>query len=463
LRVFEHRGSTEPRGLKAHPSRIIILSFLGAIFVGWILLSLPIASTESPLSLVDSLFTATSATCVTGLIVVDTGSRFTTFGQVVILMLIQLGGLGIMTFSSFFLILLGRGLSIKHRMVMRESFSQFPLKDMFHLVRLVLSFTLITEALGAALLYGRFVRIFPPPQAAYHAVFHAISAFCNAGFSLYETSFFAFQGDLLVNGAMTALIILGGLGFFVLADLNLMERLASFRTARKLSLHTKTVFAVTFTLIVVGTLLVLALEWKNTLAGKPFGAKLLASFFQSVTARTAGFNTLFTNRLNNATLFLLIMLMFIGASPGSTGGGIKTSTFGLLVALMVARFRGRRHVELFHRTVPLDIVAKAISVAVLALATIVIVTMALSVIEGGLVLSQMGRGRFLEFLFETTSAFGTVGLSTGVTPSLSILGKIVVAITIFIGRLGPLTLALAVGQRAGQRRFEYPEENVMVG
>lgn len=463
MRNFQYRSSAEPKKLKAHPSRLIILSFLGAILVGWILLSLPIASTESPLSLVDSLFTATSATCVTGLIVVDTGTRFTTFGQVVILTLIQFGGLGIMTFSTFFLILMGRGLSIKHRLIIQESFSQFPLKDMFHLVRLVLSFTLITEVIGAALLYGKFVRIFPPAQAAYHAVFHAISAFCNAGFSLYETSFFSFQEDLMINLVMAGLIILGGLGFFVLADINILERLVSFRRVKRLSLHTKTVFTVTSTLILVGTFLVLVLEWQNTLAGKPFGTKLLASFFQAVTPRTAGFNTLTTGNLTNATLFLLIMLMFIGASPGSTGGGIKTSTLGILVALMLARLRGRRNVELFHRTVPLAIVAKAISVAVFALVTIALVTMALSVTEGGLVVSRMGRGKFLEFLFETTSAFGTVGLSTGVTSSLTTVGKILVAITVFIGRLGPLTLALAVGQRAGRQRFEFPEENVMVG
>jgi len=382
---------------------------------------------------------------------------------VVILALIQLGGLGIMTFSSFFLIVMGRRLSIKHRLVIQQSLSQVPQKDIFRLVKYVLRFTLVTEALGALVLYAKFVHVYPPTKAAYYAVFHAISAFCNAGFSLYKTSFVAFQGDLLVNAVMMTMIVLGGLGFFALADVKLLGRLAGSRTARKLSLHTKTVFTVTGALILVGTLLVLALEWHNTLVGKPFGAKLLASFFQSVTPRTAGFNTLFTGELTNPTLFLLIMLMFIGASPGSTGGGIKTSTFGILVALMVARLKGRRNVELFHRTIPLAIVATAISVTALALVTIAIVTMVLSVTEGGLVFSQMGRGRFLEFLFETTSAFGTVGLSTGVTPSLSHLGKILISITVFVGRVGPLTLALAVGQRVGQRRFEYPEENVMVG
>jgi trk system potassium uptake protein TrkH len=457
------KRSTERRKFRVHPSRTIILSFLGAIFIGWILLSLPQASTKAPLSLVDSLFTATSATCVTGLIVVDTGSQFTKFGQVVILILIQLGGLGIMTFSSFFLIFLGGRLSIKHRMLIQESFSQFPSKDMFHLVRLVISFTLFIEFLGALALYGRFVQMFPPGQAAYHAIFHSVSAFCNAGFSLYETSFVAFQNDLLVNAVMTALIIIGGIGFFVLADLSLIERLSSFRRLKRFSLHTKMVFAVTGSLIVVGTLLVLALEWQNGLAGKPFGTKLLASFFQAVTARTAGFNTSATGQLTNATLFLLVMLMFIGASPGSTGGGIKTSTFGILVALLLSRLKGRRRVELFHRTIPLNIVGKAFSVAALAVITIAVVTMALSVTEGGLMLSKMGRGRFLELLFETTSAFGTVGLSTGVTPNLTTLGKIIVFITIFIGRVGPLTLALAIGQRVSRRRFEFPEENVMVG
>jgi trk system potassium uptake protein TrkH len=440
-----------------------MLSFLGAIFIGWILLSLPQASKEAPLSLVDSLFTATSATCVTGLIVVDTGARFTTFGQLVILALIQLGGLGIMTFSSFFLIFMGGRLSIKHRILIQESFSQFPLKDMFHLLRLVISFTLFMEFLGALLLYGRFVHIFPPAQAAYYSVFHSVSAFCNAGFSLYGTSFIAFQNDLLVNVVMTALIIIGGLGFFVLADLSLMERLSSLKRPKRFSLHTKTVFAVTAFLLLAGTVLVLVLEWQNTLAGMSLKDKLMASFFQSVTARTAGFNTLVTGSLTNATLFLLVILMFIGASPGSTGGGIKTSTFGILIAVLISRLKGRRNVELFRRTLPLNIVGKAVSVAALGIITIATTTMILSVTEGKLLISEISRGRFLELLFETTSAFGTVGLSTGVTPNLTILGKIIVSITIFIGRVGPLSLALAVGQRVSRRHYEFPEENVMVG
>jgi len=456
------KKSTGPRKSQYHPARTIILSFLGAILLGWILLSLPQASKGPPLSLVDALFTATSATCVTGLIVVDTGSQFSTFGQVVILVLIQLGGLGIMTFSALFLIFMGGRFSLKHRLLMQESFSQFPMKDIFHLVRLVVSFTLLIEFLGALFLYGKFVRFFPPFQASYYALFHSISAFCNAGFSLYETSFFAFQNDLLVNVVITTLIIIGGIGFFVLADFNLMERIVRLKKPR-LSLHTKTVILVTGALILLGTVLVLVMEWHNTLSGRSFGVKLLAAYFQSVTARTAGFNTLFTGRLTNATLFVLVLLMFVGASPGSTGGGIKTSTFGILIALLVSRIRGRRNVELFGRTVPLGIVAKAVSVTALALFTVIVFTLALSVVEGGLVSPQLKRGQFLEFLFEITSAFGTVGLSTGVTSTLSSVGKILVAITIFIGRLGPLTLALAVGQRVIRRSYEYPEENIMVG
>ncbi len=456
------KQKTDFRKSRSHPARAIIFSFMGAILVGWILLSLPQASNGPPLSVVDSLFTATSATCVTGLIVVDTGARFTTFGQVVILTLIQLGGLGIMTFSALFLIFMGGRFSLKHRLLMQESFSQYPMKDIFHLVRLVVSFTLLIEFLGALFLYGKFIRFFPPLQASYYAVFHSISAFCNAGFSLYETSFFAFQNDLLVNIVITTLIIIGGIGFFVLADLNLVERIVRLRKPR-LSLHTKTVFVVTGVLILLGTVLVLTLEWHNTLSGKPLGVKLLAAYFQSVTARTAGFNTLFTGQLTNATLFVLILLMFVGASPGSTGGGIKTSTFGILIALLVSRIRGRRNVELFGRTVPLGIVAKAVSVVSLALFTVIVFTLVLSVAEGGLVSPQLKRGQFLEFLFEITSAFGTVGLSTGVTATLSSLGKILVAITIFIGRLGPLSLALAVGQRVIRRGYEYPEENIMVG
>jgi trk system potassium uptake protein TrkH len=358
---------------------------------------------------------------------------------------------------------MGGRLSIKHRMLIQESFSQFPLKDMFHLLRLVISFTLMIEFLGALALYGRFVQMFPPAQAAYHAIFHSVSAFCNAGFSLYETSFIAFQNDMVVNGTMTAMIIIGGLGFFVLADLNLMERLSSLKRPKRFSLHTKIVFAITALLILTGTLLVLLLEWRNGLAGLPLWNKVVTSFFQSVTARTAGFNTMVTGNLTNPTLFLLIVFMFIGASPGSTGGGIKTSTLGILIALVISRLKGRRNVELFRRSVPLNIVGKAVSVAALGIITIALGTMLLSVTEGKLLIAEINRGRFLELLFETTSAFGTVGLSTGVTPNLTVLGKFIVIITIFIGRIGPLSLALAVGQRISRRHYEFPEENVMVG
>ena len=443
---------------------ILAGSFTFAILLGTLLLSLPLAQAGDPVSVLDAFFTATSAVCVTGLTVVDTGTRFSPAGQAVVLALIQVGGLGLMTFAVFVGVVLGRKVAFTDRMVIQDSMHHTPKAGVRRLVRYVLGFTLASEAAGALLLWLRFRGQFPSGEAAWQSVFHAVSAFCNAGFGLLPDNLVRYRGDLLVNLAITALIVVGGLGFLVNMEVRdqAVLRLRG-RRAPMLTLHARLALTVTAALLVAGTLAFLALEWDNALRGLPPGERLLASWFQSVTPRTAGFNTVDYGRVSSDTLFFTILLMFVGASPGSTGGGIKTTTFGLLVALVVARWRGRGRATVFHRTIPHAVMDRALMLTLLAWALV-------SLGIGLLVFTEThGRPfgeaepRFVALMFEAVSAFGTVGLSTGLTPSLSPAGKLVLAALMFVGRVGPLTLVLAVGPRQERGRFRYAEENVMVG
>jgi trk system potassium uptake protein TrkH len=431
---------------------------------GTALLSLPVAQAGEPVSLVDALFTSTSAVCVTGLTVVDTGTRFSPFGQAVVLALIQVGGLGLMTFAVFVGVLLGRKVAFTDRMVIQDSMHHTPKAGVRRLVRYVLAFTLAVEAAGAAFLWLRFRGQFPAGEAVWLSVFHSVSAFCNAGFGLLPDNLVRYRGDPLVNLAITGLIVVGGLGFLVNMELWDLAR-ARLRGGRAplLTLHARLVLVVSAALLGVGMVAFLLLEWENVLREMPLGERLLASWFQSVTPRTAGFNTIDYGRVSSDTLFFTIFLMFVGASPGSTGGGIKTTTFGLLVALVVARWRGRGRATLFYRTIPHAVMDRALTIALLAW---VLVSLAV----GLLVFTEthgrpfaVAEPRFLALMFEAVSAFGTVGLSTGITPSLSAWGKLVLVALMFVGRVGPLTLVLAVGPRQERGRFRYAEENVMVG
>ncbi|MDI6703614.1 MAG: TrkH family potassium uptake protein [bacterium] len=432
----------EKQRVRLKPTQVLVLSFIITIIVGTILLSLPQSSNGYALPCVDALFTATSATCVTGLIVVPTGEQFTLFGQLIILSLIQLGGLGIMTFSSFFAVVLGKRITLKDRIVIQESLSSGATGEILTLLKYVLIFTISAEALGATLLYFRFHNI-------YQAIFHSVSAFCNAGFSLWPTSLISYKEDFIVNFIITSLIIIGGIGFIVVADLKGALR------GRKSSLHTKVTILVSVVLILFSTAIIFLLEYGNTLKFLPLKTKVLTSYFQAVTPRTAGFNTLDIAQLTKATLFFIIILMFIGGSSGSTAGGIKTGTFLVLAASVSSMLKGREEVEIFGRTIPKDISHKALSIVILSLVLIMIGVFSLLIIEK--------RGSFLHLLFEVVSAFGTVGLSTGITPYLSILGKIVITIIMFVGRVGPLTLALAVGGQKTLVAYKYPEEEVIVG
>ena len=440
------------------PERAIIAGFVLAICIGAFFLMLPIASRGNPLSLVDALFTATSATCVTGLTVVDTGSSLSLFGQIVVLILIQAGGLGIMTISTMFLIAMGKRPSIKDVVAVQDSLA-FKADRSFHFIlRNVALLTAIAEAIGVIALFFYFLlkAHFPVAKALYFSIFHSISAFCNAGFSLFPESFIHFQKSFFLNIVICLLIITGGIGFIVLAEIK--EK----KSFSLLSLHSKLVLTTTLILIVCGTILITAMEWKNTMSYMSFPYKVLAGFFQSVTARTAGFNTLPIKEMANETLFLLILLMFIGASPGSCGGGIKTSTFATIILMGISRLKGYESPQIFRRSISKETTAKAISIVMISMLVISAGLMLLLITEAGGVPYPKSRGIFLELMFETVSAFGTVGLSTGITPYLTCMGKIILICIMLIGRVGPLAIAMAIS-RQEVKKYHYAEESIMVG
>lgn len=450
-----------PRRDYLSPSTILVAGFAVTIAIGAVLLKLPGMSAGKDLGLVDALFTATSAVCITGLVVVDTGSHFTRLGQYVILALIQVGGLGIFTFSTFFMLILRGKTTVRGRLVIQETMTHFPYRNLARLLRNIMFFTFGAEALGAFFLWLSFREKLGAGEGAYFAVFHSVSAFCNAGFSLWPDSLERYSADLFACLTIMALIVLGGLGFAVVTEI--AARPFAKRTGvGRLSLNSRVVLVTTATLIVVGALLFWLLERHNTLGSAPFAERILVSVFQSVTARTAGFNTVPVAGLTSATLFVLIALMFIGASPGSVGGGVKTTTFAIYVMMIVAYVRGRENVELFGRTIPREVASKALATIGTSFAVVVVSALLIQIFEapGG---DPAGHAHFLDWMFEVVSAYGTVGLSTGVTPNMGTAGKLVIIGTMFAGRVGPLGMALSLFGRATARRFKYPEDNVMIG
>jgi trk system potassium uptake protein TrkH len=440
------------------PALIIIYSYLIADLIGAFLLSLPLASAGDQIPFIDTLFTATSALCVTGLTVVDTGSTYSVFGHSVIMVLMELGGLGVMTFSVVFFVFLGRGFSSRGRWIISESFTATPVRHMKSLLASIFLFTLVAEAVGALLLFFQWRGEMPLPSAVFASFFHAISAFCNAGLTLFPTSFVQYRGSISLNATICALIVLGGIGFPVIYEF--IDRLRTLRQGRRVpvSLHSRIVLTTTAILISAGAILVYVLERDHQLAGIPVKDKVLASLFQSITARTAGFNTLDVGSLTVATLFILVMLMFVGASPGSCGGGIKTTSLAVLVAIMNDRIKGRRSASLFHRTIPDETVSKALSIFILAVITLTVGLLLLLITQ-----PSPPRDFFLTCLFETVSAFGTVGLSMGITPSLTVVGKFIVICIMLLGRVGLLTVAYVVTSRRAVAQFRYAEEKVMIG
>jgi trk system potassium uptake protein TrkH len=441
---------------------MLLLSFVFLIGAGTLLLTLPQSSTGAPVGLLDALFTATSASCVTGLAVFDVGSQLTRFGQLVLLLLIQIGGLGILTFSTLFILIIGGSISFRGQNILQEAFSQQPVANFGALLKSIFAVTLGIEGTGAGLLYLHFRQIYAPAEAAYHSIFHSISAFCNAGFSLYADSFIRFQSSWYFNLIVCALIICGGLGFVVFYDMGDFIFRRSRRPLARLNFHTRLTLLAASLLIVSGAIGFFLFEFSNTLRAMDWPTKILVSLFQSVTPRTAGFNTVPFHELTNGTLFFVILLMFIGGASGSCAGGIKTSTFAVMLGLAWARFRDQQEVNLLRRRVPESVVSKAVSVTLFATLAIVFFTFLLLASELGGVSHQQGRGQFVEILFEVTSAFATVGLSTGVTSTLSDIGKTAVTLVMFLGRVGPLTVALAVTKTV-THRYKYASETFLVG
>jgi trk system potassium uptake protein TrkH len=436
----------------------VLLSFAGAIGLGTLLLLLPRATaTGISMPFVDALFTAASATCVTGLIVVDTGTYFSRFGQGIILFLIQLGGIGIMSLVAFSAVAMGRGIGMRHRAVMKDILSSDFIGEVTGLLRNIVLITGLCELAGVLVLSRLWARDFASPFTAfYYSLFHSVSAFCNAGFSLFMDSLEGFAGRVDIIMVFVVLIVIGGLGFTVVS--NLVSCLMSFikreKAGPRLSLHSRTVLVASGILLVFGTLAFYLFEANRSIGSMPAAQRMLSAFFTSVTARTAGFSTTTMGGIATSSALIVILLMFIGASPGGTGGGTKTSTIAVLVATIRSILKGRPSVEFFKRALPQDVVNKAICVVILSLGLVLVSTIIISVAE---------EQPLTEVLFESVSAFGTVGLSRGLTRDLTTTSKIVIILTMFFGRIGPLTLGLAIRQRTRDSSYSYPDERVMIG
>ncbi len=441
------------------PPRIFILGFAFLIFAGALLLWLPGSAAGARLSFVDALFSSASAVCVTGLAVVDISRDLSFLGQLVTLFLFQIGGLGIITFSVVIFGLLGRGISFREREMIQSAFLYAPRRDFIPILKKVLKFTLIAESAGAAVLFIRFLFDFSPVTAFYHAVYHAVSAFNNCGYSLFSDSLVRYQGDWIVNFTVMALIITGGIGFMVQQEAAMYFR----GELKRLSLHTKLVLLTTAALIVGGAFLFYLFESNNALNGVSGPVAILVSLFQSITPRTAGFNTVAIDRLTNETILLMIILMFIGASPGSTGGGIKTTSFTLMMLLIWNRMKGKFNVSVYNRRIPREIMGRTISIVFAAFLSIGLITSVLLFFgDGNALPPEAKRHLFIEYIFETVSAFGTVGLSMGITPGMNEIQKVAIIIMMFAGRVGPLTLAFS-WYAEGKNEIRYAEESVMVG
>lgn len=440
------------------PVQIIAMGFATLIFLGAILLSLPIATIEEVKTpFIDCLFTSTSAVCVTGLVTVDTGTYWSYFGKTIIIILIQIGGLGFMAFATLLSLIIGKKITLKERLIIRESLNSTSLQGIVKLARYILMFTFSIEILGATLLSFEFIPKFGLFKGIYYSIFHAISAFCNAGFDLMGgySSLTSYSDNALVILTLSSLIIIGGLGFYTWNDI------FNYRYTKRLTLQTKLVIAMSIGLVLFGFIMFLIFEISNPETLKPMGikGKLLSAFFASVSPRTAGFNSIDLTGMTIASTFLTILLMFVGGSPGSTAGGIKTSTAGVLFMTILSVINGREDTELFERKINKETIYKALAVVVIALALIFTTTILLSITE------RASGAPFEHYLFEATSAFGTVGVTLGLTQKLTTIGKVIVALTMYAGRVGPLTLVVAISIRKSKRgrAIKYPEDKILVG
>ena len=448
--------------LRIGPAALLALSFVTLIFSGAGLLMLPEMTTGHHFRFLDAVFTATSASCVTGLTVVDTATFFTLKGKVIIMLLIQLGGINILSFAAFFVTLSRRTGGLKYQSIIKDLLSVEQLSDTRKILRSIIKWSILIELAGSILLFFSWEDVIPfknEEGKIFSSVFHAISAFNNAGFSLFSDNLYEVGKHNLIGFQLviSLLVITGGLGFFVLQDLfgisNIRQRFnfkwKSYHVSTKITLRMSGI------LLLAGTITFFILEYNNTLSGKDFLDATVVSFFQSVTTRTAGFNTVDIASLSKPVLFLFLILMFIGAGSGSTGGGIKVSTFALTLRSAISTIRGKEHVDFFKKNIPYDIVNKAYTILIYALSIIGVSTFALTI-------SEPDTG-FMKLVFEEVSAFATVGLSTGITPHLSDAGRIIIILSMFVGRIGILSIAMILSRKVISSKYQYAKSTIMVG
>ncbi|PEL13851.1 TrkH family potassium uptake protein [Bacillus sp. AFS017336] len=431
------------------PYQLLILVFGCFVTLGTILLKLPFATTKS-ISWIDALFTATSASTVTGLGVVDTEKTFTLFGELVITFLIQFGGLGIMSFAILVFIMLGKKIGIKERILVQQALNQNSIGGVIKLVKNLFIISFLVEFIAMIFLSIRWVPEYGFGRGVYLSFFHAISAYNNAGFSLFSDNLIRYVGDPLINIVVSLLFIIGGIGFTVLADI--WQK----KSFKKLSLHSKIMLVGTLLLNFIAMFFIFTLEYNNpnTLGGlHSLSDKLWASYFQATSPRTAGFNSVDISQLDHSTIFLMIILMFVGAGSGSTGGGIKLTTFMVIILGVISFLKGRREIEIANRSISENFIFRSLAISTIALIFISIAVFILSITE---------KADFIKILFEVISAFGTVGLSMGFTASLSVIGKLIIVFIMFLGKIGPLTLALSLAKPVNSR-IKYPNEDILTG
>lgn len=435
-------------GWRFSPPQVLAIGFLLAILAGALLLKLPWSTVEG-ITWIDSLFTATSATTVTGLVVMDTGSDFTLFGQIIILLLIKIGGLGLMTFAVMTVLVLGKRIGLRERVLIQEALNQHSIGGVVKLVKLLFIFSLSLELLATILLSIRWVPEYGLWSGLFTSLFHSISAFNNAGFSLWSDSLSGYVGSSYINLIITLLFIIGGIGFTVLYDL------FTTRKFRLFSLHTKVMLVGTLVINIVAMLVIFSLEYGNplTLGMLTTKEQLWASYFQAVTPRTAGFNTIEIGDMTPGSIVFMLLLMFIGGGSASTASGVKLTTFIIITLAVYTYLRGRRELVLYERTVADDIIHRSLAIVVISLAVIFITILGLSITEDA---------PFIMIVFEAFSAFGTVGLSMGLTDQLSFFGKQIIILLMFVGRIGPLTLAFALA-KSSKQHVSYPKGEIFTG
>lgn len=435
--------------------QVLSIGFAIVILVGAIILTLPISSVSGEsTSFIDAIFTSTSAVCVTGLVTVDTGTHWNTFGQTIIIILIEIGGMGFMSFTTFIAILLGKKITLRDRLLMQEAMNTFNIEGLVRMVQYVFALTFSVQFFGALLLSTQFIPEFGFSKGLFYSIFHSVSAFCNAGFDLFGNfnSVTGYSSNVVVILTLSALIIIGGLGFTVWLEIYNYNK-----NSKKFSINSKLVLSVTVFLLIFGFICIFVFEYNNihTIGGMSLKDKILNSFFASVSPRTAGFNSISTDDMTMSGKLITIILMFIGGSSGSTAGGLKTATFGVLVLTLMSVLQGREDTEVFGKRFSKDLVYKAFTLFFIAMTLVLMVTMILTIVQP--------EQSFINLLYEATSAFGTVGLTTGVTQQLTFAGKIVIIITMYCGRVGPLTVILALLNKKKKKGYRYPEGKILIG